>query len=144
MKLREFDNKRVRITCKNGEVFEGVCEYNDAEYCEIELGRNEESLEIMNFLFYKSEIKNVESLERFSESYGAIEEYYTQDGIEELRDVLLDEDKENILRLIRCVEDKLKKADYPYRDKAIEALSDAAEYSNDEEIKAEAKRILDK
>ena len=144
LNLRKYDNKRVRITYKNGEVFEGVCEYNDAEYCEIEFGRSEESLEILNFLFYKSEIGIVESLERFSNPYGKIEEYYTQDGIDDIKDLLFDEDKENILRLLHCVEDKLNETDYSYRDEAIEALHEAAEYSDDEEIKAKAKRILDK
>ncbi|MCR5652900.1 MAG: hypothetical protein K6F88_03775 [Ruminococcus sp.] len=144
MNLRKFDNRRVRITCNNGEVYEGVCEYNNAEYGEIEFGRSEESLEIFNFLFYKNEIASVDILGNFSKPYGKIEEYYTQDGIDEFKDMLFDENKEHIIRLLICVEDRLKETDYPYRYEVIEDLRAFEKYADDEESKAEVKRILEK
>ena len=62
MRLASFDGAFVRITTADGEAFEGECVYNGAEYCEIEFGRAEESLEIDRWLFYRSEIRRVERL----------------------------------------------------------------------------------
>ncbi len=136
MKLRDFDKKHVRITCDNGDVFEGICEYNNSEYNEVEFGRNEESLEILNFLFYKSDINRIEIIEQFSEPYGKIEEYYAREGIDCLDDVWYSNENEHTLRMLRCLDDKMRDNDYLYRNEAYEALKKLIEYSDDKRIKA--------
>lgn len=142
MDLKLFDNMRVRITCKDGEVYEGICNYYHAEYCEIEFGRDEECLEIINFLFYKSDIKNIEIIEQYSEPYGKIEEYYALEGIDCLDDVWYSDENEHTLRMLRCLEDKLNDKDYPYRNEVYEALKKLTEYTDDEKIKAKAEKLL--
>ncbi len=58
-KLSDFDEKDVRITTVDGDVFDGVCVWNCAEYGEAELGRDEESLQIDHWVFYRSDIRDV-------------------------------------------------------------------------------------
>ncbi len=53
MNLHDYDDRCVRIIDNNSDIFDGICIYNNAEYDEHEFGRNEESLQICNFLFYK-------------------------------------------------------------------------------------------
>ena len=60
--LSRFDGACVRITCTDGGVFEGMCLYNHAEYCAIELGVHEDALEIDGWVFYRSGIRAVEPI----------------------------------------------------------------------------------
>ena len=61
--LSAFDGAFVRITCRDGGVFDGVCAYDSDEYCEIELGADEDALEIDNWVFYRSDIRTVETVD---------------------------------------------------------------------------------
>ena len=56
MKLKDYDGKPVRITDPDGEVFEGICEYNSAEYNEVVYGEEEESLMLACYNFYAGTI----------------------------------------------------------------------------------------
>lgn len=74
MKLSKFDNKLVKIVDIEDNNFEGYCEFNDKEYNYHEYGRDEDSLQILNIMFYESYIKQVEEIKEFSDKYGNLEE----------------------------------------------------------------------
>ena len=61
-KLAAFDGKIVHILTAWDEVFEGEAYWSNAEYCEVELGRAEEMLQIDDWVFYKSDIASVEEI----------------------------------------------------------------------------------
>ena len=143
MDLTKYDDRPVRITYKDGELFEGICQYNNAEYCELELGRAEESLEIINFLFYKSDIKKVEIIEMFSAPYGKIEEYYLDEGIDCMDDVWYCDNDEHTVRMLNCIEEKIKAVDFPYRAEITAALKKLTEYTQNEQIKERAKALIE-
>ncbi len=62
MRLSSFDGQSVRLVTTEGEIFDGECQYFPAEYCEIELGGDEEALQIDSWVFYKSQIRSVTPL----------------------------------------------------------------------------------
>ncbi len=108
LKLSKCDNKIVRIECTNGEIIEGICSYNSNEYNEHEYGRNEEGIQIVNFLFYKSDIRKIEVIDSFSEPYGMLEELIVKEGIDSITDVLFDEEKEHVYRLLEYLNNYFK------------------------------------
>ena len=61
--LRKLDGQYVRLTHCDGLVFEGRCELDDAEYCLHEYGREEDALNIDNWLFYAGDIQSAEAVE---------------------------------------------------------------------------------
>lgn len=63
MNLFDYHEKAVRITLKDGDVFEGECVQNPAEFNLDAIGREEESLAIDNWNFFKSEIDKVELID---------------------------------------------------------------------------------
>ena len=148
MKLSSFDGKCVRITLKDGNVFEGSCVHNCAEFNLAELGINEESLEIARHIFKKSEIKKVSAVDDmhpFLSPFGAIEEEILGDGIEAIADILSDDDPINSERLLTCIEYHLSKGStdalLPLSELS-EALTQAAEYSSSEDVKEKLVRLL--
>lgn len=60
--LFRYHNTTVKITCTNGDVFSGACEWNSADYGLAELGPDEESLQIGDTVLFADEIRNVEIL----------------------------------------------------------------------------------
>ena len=74
MKLSKYDNKCIKILDKFGYEYEGNCSYCGKEYNYHEYGRNEESLQILNYMFYKDTIKKIIVLDNgFIDDYGLIE-----------------------------------------------------------------------
>ena len=71
--LKKYDNKLVQIKCIDGKIYEGVSTYNSQDYTFHEYGKDEESLEIFHFLFYKNDIKKINIIDKFSEPFGEIE-----------------------------------------------------------------------
>ena len=63
MKLSSYDETLVRLTLKDGVIFEGVCQCFPAEYGDMEYGRNEELLKMDDWLFFKSDIRSVEKID---------------------------------------------------------------------------------
>ena len=59
--LEKYDGKSVIIHTFDEGGFEGRATYCDREYCEIEYGRDEEALEIDDWLFYAGDIERIES-----------------------------------------------------------------------------------
>ncbi len=154
MTLNNYDGKCVRIVDAWGDVVEGICTHNSAEYCECEFGRSEECLQIMYFLFYKSDIKEITSLEnkngkygKFSDRYGKIEMMVVEDDIDMLTDALLESENEHVYRLLLCLDDYLDPKNnhkFKYHDEVMEALEKVIRYNTDEKIKSQAKLLIDK
>ena len=132
MKLSKYDNKIVKIECTNGEIIEGICCYNSDEYNEHEFGRNEEGIQIENFLFYKSDIKKIKALDSFSGTYGLLEELIVKEGIDSTVDVLFSEDSEHVYRLLEYLYDYFKthkKEEFPHLNILIKSLNKLLTYN---------------
>ena len=154
MNLKKYDGKCVKITDIVGDVFEGICYYNDKEYNMHEFNRNEESLQITYYMFYKSNIEKIESLEnhkgpygKFEKSFSKLEEMIIEDGIDYINDVLFDDENEHIYRLIVYIDkyfDSNFDKDLNFSNEIIKSLKKLLELNNDEKIQKETKRILEK
>ena len=152
--LKRYDGKCVRITDADGNVFEGICSYNGEEYDEHEFGRCEEALQLPFFLFFKSDIVSLESLEdhtgpwgKFSAPWGTLEEKAAEDGIDGITEILFCEDPAHILRMLRCLDHSLDPAsgrDFPCRRDTVGALTELLESTKDDAVREEAERLIDK
>ena len=63
MEMQEADGRCVRIVTECGEAFDGDCSFCPGEYCMAEIGREEDALEIDNWMFFESEIRSVTEIE---------------------------------------------------------------------------------
>ncbi|MCR4615647.1 MAG: hypothetical protein K5756_05815 [Clostridiales bacterium] len=148
MKLSDYNEKCVRITLKDGSVFEGVCMHAPEEFCEIECGVNEECLEISGWLFGKSNIASVELIDEdnpFLAPFGVIEEETVRDGADAVLDILTSEEPENSRRLLCCLEDNLKEEDAGIiadKDAVVEALKTALKYVQDDVVTEGITKLL--
>ena len=152
MDLRKYDNKCVRLTTVDGEVFDGICCYNCAEYNEHEFGCGEEALQMVCHLFYKSDIRRIESLEdhwgpygRFSDPYGNLEETAARDGYALIDEVLTCEEDEHVLRMLRCLEKYFTPGsgcELDDREKTAESVRSAMCLTDDPGVRAEAEKLL--
>ena len=106
MNLLYFDNKLIRITDVDDNQFEGFCSYNNIEFNECEYGTNEESLDITYIKFYKSIIKKVEIIHKFSNEYGKLEQLIVDSGEDLIDEVFESEDNKHIYRLLKYIDDK--------------------------------------
>ncbi|MBR4424251.1 MAG: hypothetical protein IKS68_08495 [Mailhella sp.] len=118
MNLSTFDNRCVRMTTVDGEVFEGLCSCCHEKCNEHELGRAEPCLQMLSFLFFPSDIAQIASLEghsgphgRLSAPFGRLEELMFEDGIDSIidsiKDALFSEEQEHALRMLNCLETRL-------------------------------------
>ncbi len=149
--LKSFDNKCIRIVDSAGDVFEGICGYNSCEYDEHEYGRAEEGLQIESFLFYKSDIKDIDILDghtgpygRFSGPYSKLEELTVEDGIDSIRDALSSEEKDHVMRLLFCLNEAVCRDKYgrdTYLKQLPDVLNDLILDNDDEDIREAAERI---
>lgn len=137
MKLSKYDNKKVRIECIDGKTYEGICYYDSPDYCFHEFGREEEALEILNILFYKSDINKINILKEFTEPYGEIE-IMTADDIDLLEQALDCEENEHIYRLLICLEKR------KLNDDIIGLLKYLIKYNKDKKIIDKANEIIKK
>ena len=134
MKLSDYNDLCVRITLRDGSVFEGACQYNDAEFNEAEIGPAEEGLEIGGWLFCRSEIEKVELIDEsnpFRAPFGTIEEETVRDGVDAIRDGLIDGDERNVERLLNCLEHSLTQPEsdaFEERQALAKALEEAARF----------------
>ena len=153
-KLSKYDGTCVRITTREGEVYDGICEYNSPDYCAHEFGRDEECLQLVWYLFYKSDIKKIESLEahtgpygRFCDPFGKLEEDTAADGPDAVADYLFCEEPEHVLRMLRFLEHRLDtngpRSDDP-EDLIPAALKTLADTTDAPEIREHAGRVLEK
>ena len=135
MNLVKYDDKLVRITDTDNNQYEGICYYNNKEFNECEYGTNEESLDITCIKFYKSNIKKVEIIDKFSKDYDNLEELIVKD-IDLIDEVFESEEDEHIYRLLLCIMDKDIKVDK-------ELLLKLSKYNKDERILKIVKKILE-
>ena len=62
MDLRQYDQKLIRITDPDGRAFTGTAEWQPAEYCLHILNREEEGIQIGEYVFFASYIASIEEL----------------------------------------------------------------------------------
>ena len=149
--IEQFDGQCVRITDENGDVFDGICTYNNADYNEHAYGECEDGLELAYMLFYRSQIRDVQSLEehtgpygKFLDPYGKMEELAVEDGADSIADMLFCDYDEHVMRMLRCLEKHIAQDEnFPCFDETNSALTELMEYTDNEEIRKEANRLLD-
>lgn len=150
MKLNKYDNKCVKIITYDDEEFEGICIHNSNEYDEHEFGRNEESLQIENMLFYKSDIREIYSLENnngpygmFTDKYGDLEKETVEAGIDFIEDVLESEEEKHVYRLLEYLIDHSNLV-IEYKPALIPILKDLNKRTTNKKIKKKTKELMDK
>ena len=136
MNLTKYDNKLVRITDVDNNQYEGICSYSNEEFNECEYGTDEESLDITCIKFYKSNIKKVEMINKFSNEYGELEELIVKD-YDLIDEVFESEEDEHIYRLLKCIKHKNIKVNKKLLLKLLK-------YNKDEKIINIVKAILER
>ncbi len=139
MDLAKYDGECVRITLNDGEVYEGVCMHDPAEYIAHEIGGDEDALEMSQWIFYNSQIYSVEIIgeDGFSAPYGRLEEETLKDGFDLTDEVLTCEEPISVLRMLCCIEAKAA-----LDEKLEKSLESLIEYNDDERITEKAREIL--
>ena len=150
--LRDYDGKCVRIVGTDGEVFEGNCEHFSEAYSEHEFGREEDGLQMIDFLFYRNDIKSIRSLEdqegpygHFSGPYSSLEVMNAEDA-DLVDEVLLSEDDVHVLRMLNYLETHPETVDgYDKKNKDIlaKSLHDVLVLSEDPACHEAARRLID-
>jgi len=138
MNLKLYNDKRVRIITNYKEIFEGISLYNSKDYNEHEFGRNEESLQIENYIFYKKDIKKIKIINKYTNNYGYLEEMIIKDDFVE--DVLFSEYDEHVLRLLNYIEDNINNYDYNVYEKYF---NDLLKCSKNSKIRNKVVKIID-
>ena len=62
MNLYDFDNRMVRVTDPDGRLFTGIAETLSHDYCLHEFGRDEDAIQIRDYIFYEKDIARIEPL----------------------------------------------------------------------------------
>ena len=136
MDLKKYDNKMVRITDIFDDVFEGYSIYNSSEYNYHEYGKDMDSLQIVDVMFYKDIIKNIEIIDNYSTSHSKLEEVIVED-IDSIEEVLLGEDSNYIYRLLLYLKEYINKIkfDKSYEEKLLKYLDDYLKICDSNETK---------
>lgn len=151
MNLGKFDGKRVRIVTTDGEIFEGICCHNNREFNECEYGRNEESLDMPFFKFYKRDIAKAEILTDggpfggYSDRYGLLEKTAVLEGVIGMDEILTSEEDEHIYRLLLCIGDLLESGEtgvLPPDDELLRLL-ESVPAPEDEKTARELSRVIE-
>ena len=138
MKLSKLDNKKVKLVDIENIVFEGLATYDSREYNYHEYGRDEECLQILNYLFFEDIIKKVTILENgFTDDYGLLEKEIISEDIDWIIDATDYEDNDHICRIIRCLKASRKKN----KNEMLSKLKEHLKYNNDEEVLKELNSI---
>jgi hypothetical protein len=67
-----YEGKLIRLTDDQGNIFTGVADTFPAEYGMHELGREEEGIQLGEYVIYRSQIKKVEILPTYEEAVASI------------------------------------------------------------------------
>lgn len=106
--LEKYDNKLVKIIDTSNNTFEGSSLYNNKEYNEHEYGINEDSIQILNIIFYESNIKHVEEINTFTNpNYDNLELLIVDSDIDFVEDALEYNDIHKD-RIIKCLKEQNK------------------------------------
>ncbi len=135
--FKKYDNKLVKINCIDGKTYEGICSYNSKDYTLHEYGKEEESLEIFHFLFYKGDINEIKTIDNFSNIYGEIE-IETASDTSLLEQALEDEDDIHVYRLL-CYLDTIE-----LNNDIIILLKNLIKYNENNKIVEKASEIINK
>ena len=141
MKLNKFDNKKVKIECIDGNIYEGLCSYNSRDYNFHEFGWDEECLQVGVYLFFKDEIKSIKEINEYTSIYGKLEEEIIND-IDLIEEILDSEDNEQIIRLLLCIKDNYEEIKQKEDLKGL--LNVLIKYNKDKEIIKLTKEIISK
>ena len=147
MNLKKCDGCIVRIEDQLGNIFEGICMYNSIDYNEHEFGRSEESLQMVCYLFYKDDIKELTILGKedeincFSDKYSFLEEDAFESGFDIIDEFFYSEEEEHVYRMLLCLEDKLS-SKHPDFEKIIKRLKELLKYNTNEKVIKETKKLL--
>lgn len=104
MDLSKYNDKIVRIITVDDEIFDGICSYNDEEYSLLELGRRSDNLQILSYLFYPEDIKEVTILDEFKDDYGLLEEEIVNGGLDDIIDAIEYTIDDHTYRIMCCLE----------------------------------------
>ena len=145
MNLKQFDNKLVRITDIDDEVFEGICRYDNVSFNECEYGQAKQSLQILCYKIYEDSIKSVEFIEDDGLPYGKTEERLIHDDFDLIEEELMSDNDYHILRLLNCMSDHINNKTFiDNKDKLLELLNDLIKYKDDENIREKAVLLYEK
>jgi len=142
MNLKKYDNKLIRIIDTHNNIFEGIGVHNSEEYNEAEVGRAEESIQVLYFNFYQDGIKSIEEIENYSEEYGLIEEMIIEDGISFIENIWKDEYEKEIIRILKCINKKLDTI--LYKKKLIEYLRGKIKKNKNKDIERLIQKIINR
>lgn len=67
-----YEQKLIRLTDDQGNTFTGIADTLPAEFCMHEYGREEEAIQLGEYIIYKSQIAKVEILPTYEEAVAAI------------------------------------------------------------------------
>jgi len=151
MNLKEYDGKYIQLIDRFDNMYEGICEYNSIDYNFHEYGKNEDGLQILGFLFFKSIIKSVkvlgdnEPFGHFTEKYGQLEEEMIKSGSYFIEDAIDYGYDDHIYRLLLCLDDYLEAGNellVEENDKTLPELLDyLIKYNNNEDNINKAKEL---
>ena len=144
MKLSKFNDCRVRVTTVWGDVFDGICSHNSADYNEHEFGVAEEGLQLCSLLLYKSQIKRVALLKNgFPTPFGKLEELAIEDGADLIDEFFTCEDDESVLRMLRCLKNNVETGKtVPDRENVFALLEKLLQETDSDEIRRETAELL--
>ena len=135
--LKKYDSELVKIKCIDGKTYEGICSYNSNDYTFHEYGRDEESIEIFHFLFYKRDIEKIDIIDKFTKDFGEIE-IETACDANLLEQAIDDEDDIHLYRLL-CYMDTID-----LNNDTILLLKRLIKNNDNEKIVKKANEILNK
>ena len=129
---------------------EGLCSYNTAAYNEVEFGEAIEGVEIGSFLVFADTIESIEDRQEYSGAFGhfdtpfgAVEQAIAEDGADCIEDVFLEGETEEILRLLRCLEQILTgKEALPEQERILNSVKQLCSTSFDDAVRQQAQRVL--
>ena len=150
MDLWQYDDRCVRLTTDTGEVFDGICMHNSADYNEHEFGVAEEGLQITCMLFYAGQIRSVEILPEnggpyspFTDPYGNLELTAAEDGAALTDEILFCEEPVHVLRMLRCLEALYRSCtSFPDRDEDLVLVRKLLSETDDVSVRSAAEQIL--
>lgn len=111
MRLSDLDGKFVRIITKYEGIFEGECQYENRDFCEVEIGLDGDALSIDRWFFTRKEILSAEVIEP-KEEYIWMNRLCHEMMLDEPMYILMDDGKKTVeLRLYDEKRQRIKAGD---------------------------------
>ena len=132
MKLSKYNDKRVRIIDIKDDIYEGIVFHNSLEYNQHEFGFDKESLQMGCLIFFKDDIKKINTIDKYSNKYSKLEEDVFNDGMDLIDEILYGEEEEHVYRLLTYIKDHIDKISY--KEELNKLLKEIINYYDNEEI----------